>query len=251
MQYVFTAVFSKDADQSLLVSFPDLPGCCTAGANMLTAAKKAEAILTLCLFDMEQQGIAIPEARYPGDITLNDGEITSMVVADTAPYHLRFGKSTTKHTFYMPAWFEQVANTSHLDLSRILQDAVRREIGMPVRQAENPETDDHVDTSIEQIEQPDMPEPAAETALVHDVATSPVKPAEKPLVKPKEKPSGNQVAIAVMIGLVCILVVAAVLLSILTFTNWLDDVRIVRTFVEYIEARTPINFNIGSVHDYD
>ena len=63
MQYLFTAIFTKNEKGLLDVNFPDLPNCRTQGNNMVDAAKKAEAVLSLCLFDMEQHGISIPASR--------------------------------------------------------------------------------------------------------------------------------------------------------------------------------------------
>jgi|GEM_PF-196432 len=132
MQYIFTAVFTKDEDNSLLVSFPDLPGCCAQGINMIDAVKKAESVLGLCLFDMEQQGIEIPKSRYPDQIDLLPGEVTSIILAETSEYHARYANKTVEHTLTMPVWLGQIAESSNFDLSAVLQDAVKREIGMPV-----------------------------------------------------------------------------------------------------------------------
>jgi len=239
MQHVFTAVFTKDEDKSLLVSFPDLPECCAKGANMLDAAKKAKAILTLCLFDMEQRGIAIPKARYPDEITTKDGEVVSMVVADTDPYHLRFGKDTTKHTFYMPSWFGQVAKASNLDLSRLLQNAVRQEIGIPIRKVDG----NKARSSSTKVSE--------KSAFIQEVLTNQMdtlektfdNTLEKTFDKPKKESGGRKFATVIMVGLVVILILAVVFLVILIFTDWLSNIPVVNTFVEYVEARTPINFN--------
>lgn len=132
MQYIFTAVFTKDEDDTLLVSFPDLPGCYAQGTSMIDAVKKAESVLSLCLFDMEQQGIKIPEARYPDAIEISEDEVTSIVLTDTDTYHMRFGKKMAEHVVTMPIWLSQIAESSGIDVSGIVQDAIKREIGMPV-----------------------------------------------------------------------------------------------------------------------
>jgi len=132
MQYIFTAVFTKDADGLLVANFPDIPGCTAKGPTMLEAVQKAGSVLSLCLFDMEQQGIPIPKARYPDEIVTNDGEIASVIVADTYKYHLRFGNKTVESEISMPAWLGDAIKSSKLDLSQIFQDAIKREMGMPV-----------------------------------------------------------------------------------------------------------------------
>ena len=135
MQYVFTAVFTKDVDGTLLVNFPDLPGCLAQGKDMVTAVQNAESVLRLVLFDMEQNGVKVPKTRFPEDLMLREGEVASVIFTNTDPYHERFANKVTDHTLSVPAWLGQIADSSGLDLSRILQDAVKREIGMPVHKS--------------------------------------------------------------------------------------------------------------------
>jgi len=131
MQYLFTAVFTKDEDNSLLVSFPDLPGCYAHGQTMKEAVDNAEHVLSLCLFDMEQQGVEVPNARYPAEIFTRQNETTSVIFADTDGYHLRFAQRTVKYEVYVPAWLGEVAQKQGLDLSIAAQNGIKREIGMP------------------------------------------------------------------------------------------------------------------------
>jgi len=131
MQYLFTAIFTKDEDNSLLVSFPDLPGCYAQGPTMKDAIDNAEHVLSLCLFDMEQQGVEIPHARYPAEIYTRQNETTSVIFADTDSYHLRFAQRTERYEVYIPVWLSEVAKRQGLDLSIAVQNGIKREIGMP------------------------------------------------------------------------------------------------------------------------
>jgi len=208
MQYIFTAVFTKNPDGSLLVTFPDLPGCSARGATMLDAAKKAESVLSLCLFDMEQQGVAIPKPRYPDEIPTVDGEITSMILADTKAYHLRFSNKTIEYTVSIPAWLGQIARSSNVDFSRIIQDSVKRELGMPVHKVDkandisvtpppeaieyNKETIDEPVKSVAQTEEPKPrpePKPVSEVKIEKPDIPEDPKPDKQKYEKPKhEKP---------------------------------------------------------------
>jgi predicted RNase H-like HicB family nuclease len=58
-QYI--ALIHKDADSDFGVSFPDLPGCVTAGATLDEARDMAEEALALHIEGLEQDGEAIPE----------------------------------------------------------------------------------------------------------------------------------------------------------------------------------------------
>ena len=209
MQYIYTAVFTKDADGSLIANFPDIPGCTAKGANMLEAVQKAGSVLSLCLFDMEQQGVAIPKARYPDEIVTNEGEIASVIVADTYKYHLRFGNKTVESEISLPAWLGDAAKASKLDLSQIFQDAVKREMGMPVFKGnkkpasakpielffgEDMETAPHNPNTPPQPAppKPQEPEEEFEEELVEFPEVSPYESPEIPQEKPIKREKSNR-----------------------------------------------------------
>ncbi|HZZ36442.1 MAG TPA: type II toxin-antitoxin system HicB family antitoxin, partial [Caulobacteraceae bacterium] len=58
----YIALIHKDADSDYGVSFPDLPGCISAGATLDEASEMAEEALALHLEGMSEAGEAIPEA---------------------------------------------------------------------------------------------------------------------------------------------------------------------------------------------
>jgi predicted RNase H-like HicB family nuclease len=58
-QYI--ALIHKDADSDFSVSFPDLPGCVTAGSTLDEARDMAAEALAFHLEGMKQDGEAIPE----------------------------------------------------------------------------------------------------------------------------------------------------------------------------------------------
>ena len=57
----FIALIHKDAGSDFGVSFPDLPGCVTAGATLDEARDMAAEALALHLEGMVEDGEAIPE----------------------------------------------------------------------------------------------------------------------------------------------------------------------------------------------
>ena len=60
MEYI--AYLHKDKDSDFGVSFPDLPGCVTAGRTLEEARTMAAEALTLHLAGMVEDGEALPEA---------------------------------------------------------------------------------------------------------------------------------------------------------------------------------------------
>ena len=59
-QYI--ALIHKDADSDFGVSFPDFPGCVTAGATLDEARDMAEEALAFHIEGLEQDGEAVPES---------------------------------------------------------------------------------------------------------------------------------------------------------------------------------------------
>lgn len=65
MRRYYPAVLHKDADSDYGLSFPDLPGCVTAAADVDAAVRRAEEALALHVAGMLEDGEAIPA---PSDV---------------------------------------------------------------------------------------------------------------------------------------------------------------------------------------
>jgi hypothetical protein len=103
----------------------------------------------------------------------------------------------------------------------VLQDAVRREIGMPV----------HDVPVSAPAPVPDVQnEEAAQDVLLENNGSR------------KVRSGGRKVANAIMIGLLSVLVIAALLLAGMVFTPWLDNVPVIGTVMQTIETRMNIDF---------
>lgn len=132
VQYIFTAVFSKEPDGTISASFPDLPGFKAYGDNMVDAMKHAERALGICLFDMEQQSIPIPDTRFPDELEIKKGDVAAIVLADTDIYHQNFANKNTSYNVNLPEWLLLLAADVDLESSKVFRNALKREIGLPV-----------------------------------------------------------------------------------------------------------------------
>lgn len=72
MDYI--AYLHKDKDSDFGVSFPDFPGCITAGRTLEEARRMALEALTLHIQGMVEDGIAVPEPSKLDDLE-NDPEL--------------------------------------------------------------------------------------------------------------------------------------------------------------------------------
>jgi len=132
MQYLFTAIYTTNSTGTVDVSFPDLPGCYTQGLNMTDAAKKAEAVLCLCLFEMEQYGKAIPSPQLIDEIPITDTQTSSIVMTSTDMYHAHFSGKTESYDIDIPLWMSQLAKASNLSIAFLLENAIRSHVGLPI-----------------------------------------------------------------------------------------------------------------------
>lgn len=95
MQYVYPAIIKPDEelDECFQVRFPDL-GCEAEGyeihgsGNVYCTLVKAAELLNEHMIELEDAGKDIPAATYIKDVKLADGEIVTLIKADTDAYRL-------------------------------------------------------------------------------------------------------------------------------------------------------------------
>ena len=81
MKYVYPAVFEEAEEGGYNVSFPDVPGTFTCGADMADAIAMAEDAVAMMLADYEDSGKPVPVPSKLGEIKSKG--IVSLVRADT------------------------------------------------------------------------------------------------------------------------------------------------------------------------
>jgi predicted RNase H-like HicB family nuclease len=82
-QYI--ALIHKDADSDYGVSFPDLPGCITAGATLDEARDMAAEALALHLDGLTEDGEAIPESSSLDAIMADRTNLDGVAILVPAP----------------------------------------------------------------------------------------------------------------------------------------------------------------------
>lgn len=80
----YFALIHKDPQSCYGLSFPDFPGCITAGETMSEAMKNASAILGFHINSMMKDGDLIPEPSSLDAIT-SDPENTGAIIALVSP----------------------------------------------------------------------------------------------------------------------------------------------------------------------
>ncbi|MCC8064802.1 MAG: type II toxin-antitoxin system HicB family antitoxin [Clostridiales bacterium] len=124
-RYIFPAIMNY-ADDGISVSFPDLPGCLTCAHDTETALTRAKEALGLYLYDSEQCGEAIPEPSDIPALTLEDGDIPTLVDVFMPSIRDRINNRTVKKTLTIPAWLNREAEAAGVNFSQVLQDGLKR-----------------------------------------------------------------------------------------------------------------------------
>jgi predicted RNase H-like HicB family nuclease len=118
MEYVYPAIFHKNANGSYTIIYPDLPGCITEGKNLKNAFFMAQSLLKQWLVYLRDKKMEIPSASALEDIKLSDGEFVNLISAEVKD------AKAVKRTVSIPKWMDDKAVQSGLSLSRVLQDAL-------------------------------------------------------------------------------------------------------------------------------
>jgi len=128
MKYAYTAVFTPEVNGLYSVNFPDLHGCYTSGDDMPDAVKMAQDVLSLTLYDLEQDKKPVPTASRPQDIKIAGEQFTSVIIVDTDTYRRFYENRSVKKTLTIPAWLNDMAEKEGINFSHVLQGALKEKL---------------------------------------------------------------------------------------------------------------------------
>ena len=131
MKLFYPAVFHREAD-AFWVEFPDLPGCQSCGETFEEAfANAKEALEGWCMTTLEG-GQTLPKASSlestVSSVSSDKTALVSIVESNMSNYLSR--AKSVKKTLTIPAWLNDEAMARGVNFSRILQDALIRELGI-------------------------------------------------------------------------------------------------------------------------
>ena len=128
-RYFFPAVFTYEPDQEIAVVFPDLD-CATSGENDDDALLSARELLGAVLYGMEEDGEPIPAPSTLKAIQAEDNE--RVVLVDVYMPSIRLAKvnRSVNRTVTLPAWLNAAALEKNINFSQVLQDALKKNLGL-------------------------------------------------------------------------------------------------------------------------
>ena len=130
-RYVYPAVLTYEDGYEIAVTFPDLPGCATSGADEEEAVAMGREALGLHLWGMETDGEEFPPPSKLRDIALEDNEVIAMI--DVYMPSIRFAQEnrSVNRTVTLPAWLNAQATERGVNFSQVLQEALKAAINRP------------------------------------------------------------------------------------------------------------------------
>ncbi|MBQ9360187.1 MAG: type II toxin-antitoxin system HicB family antitoxin [Lachnospiraceae bacterium] len=130
MMTAYPVIFTRkrDAKDTYLVYIPDLDGA-TEGFGFADAINMARDYIGCTLYDKKEKDFPVPSDIKEVDpvkgIFFNSGEsIVSMVDIDIEVYRRELDNKPVRRNVSLPSWLNQAANKAHINVSRVLQDAL-------------------------------------------------------------------------------------------------------------------------------
>lgn len=123
MIYNYTAVISED-NGTYYAKVPDIAGCITTGHSLTEAISLITDALNLSLVVLEDEDIKPHEPTPQSDIPHQNGDIFTIIQADTIKYRSLTDTKAVRKNVSLPAWMLKQADKRGINCSKLLQDAL-------------------------------------------------------------------------------------------------------------------------------
>ncbi|MCR5774388.1 MAG: type II toxin-antitoxin system HicB family antitoxin [Lachnospiraceae bacterium] len=130
MTKVYPAIFTRTEDKkdTYLIDIPDLNGA-TEGYGLADAIHMARDYIGCKLYDLEESDY--PASTPIESIDISNGKfhnagpsIVSMVDIDIDAYRREMDSRPVRRNVSLPNWLNKKANEAHINVSRVLQEAL-------------------------------------------------------------------------------------------------------------------------------
>lgn len=126
MKTAYPVVFTKQK-KGYTVYIPDMD-IDTQGDNFAEAIEMARDAIGVMGIDMEDDNKEIPKPTNPKNISCKEDEVVSMVDIDFTEYRKANERRTVRRNVSLPSWLNNEADKAGLNVSAILQTALKREL---------------------------------------------------------------------------------------------------------------------------
>lgn len=130
MKLIYPACFYPcENSNGYTVIIPDLKGCVTEGNNLIEAIEMAIDAASGWILTSLEDGETIPKSSNYKDIKLEyDNGFVNLITLDMDAYTEKYGNNSVRKNLTIPSWLNTIAEKSNVNFSRILQDALIKEL---------------------------------------------------------------------------------------------------------------------------
>ena len=132
MKQVYPVIFTqlKDKKDTVLINVPDM-GILTEGFGLSDAIEMARDAIGANGITLQDLGREIPVPSDISDIDIKNGiSHVSFVDIDFDEYRRKTDNKTVRRNVTLPNWLNQEAEKSHINVSRVLQEALMVKLGV-------------------------------------------------------------------------------------------------------------------------
>ena len=129
-RYVYPAIFTYEDGYEIAVTFPDLPGCATSGADEQESLMMARDALGGHIWCMENDGDDLPPPTRLRDILLEANEQAALIDVFMPSVRLSQENRSVNRTVTLPAWLNAAALQRGVNFSQALQVALMEDMGI-------------------------------------------------------------------------------------------------------------------------
>lgn len=135
MKRVYPTIFTQ-TDNCVLVEVPDME-ILTEGKDMQEAIEMARDAIGITGISMQDNKEEIPKATRIDQINVSDGTFAqegkgyvSLVDIDFDVYRKKVDMKTVRRNVTLPNWLNQEAEAAHINVSKVLQEALMATLGV-------------------------------------------------------------------------------------------------------------------------
>ena len=129
-KFVYPAIFTYEDGYEIAVTFPDLPGCASSGANEIEALEMAKDALGGHLWCLEKDGDEIPFPSRLCDVKLESNEHAALIEVYMPAVRLSQDTRSVNRTVTLPAWLNAAALEKGINFSQALQSTLMNDLGI-------------------------------------------------------------------------------------------------------------------------
>ncbi|HAP5609217.1 TPA: type II toxin-antitoxin system HicB family antitoxin [Enterococcus faecalis] len=127
--FLYYAIFNFD-DDGINVSFPDLDGAFTGGADMHEALFLAKDLLAGWLINAQDDGESLPVPSAPSDFHIDQNDLVVPIEVNLDIYRAKFDNQLIKKTLTIPKYLNIEAEALGINFSQTLTEALKDKLSV-------------------------------------------------------------------------------------------------------------------------